>query len=102
MATNANIGILVPGSFAGQPPTLDEYSHFFRSAEDLGFHSLWVIDRPLHKINLPHPLITLTYAAAVTYAATYASAATYTATYAYAARARKWLHSRGRPIVRVV
>ena len=66
MATNANIGILVPGSFAGQPPALDEYSHFFRSAEDLGFHSLWVIDRVFHPINIIEPLMLLTCAATVT------------------------------------
>ena len=66
MATNANIGILVPGSFAGQPPTLDEYSQFFRSAEDLGFHSLWVIDRVFHPINIIEPLMLLTCAATVT------------------------------------
>lgn len=66
MATNANIGILVPGAFAGQPPTLDEYSQFFRSTEELGFHSLWVIDRVFHPINIIDPLMLLTCAATVT------------------------------------
>ena len=66
MATNANVGILLPGAFAGQPPTLGEFSEFFRSAEDLGFHSLWVIDRVFHPINIIEPLMLLTCAATVT------------------------------------
>ena len=66
MATNANSGILVPGAFAGNPPTLDEYSQFFRSTEELGFHSLWVIDRVFHGINIIDPLLLLTCAATVT------------------------------------
>ena len=66
MATDANIGILVPAAFAGQPPTLGEFSEFFRSAEDLGFHSLWVIDRVFHPINIIEPLMLLTCAATVT------------------------------------
>ena len=48
MATDANIGILVPAAFTGQPPVLDEYCPFFRSSEESGFHSLWVIDRVFH------------------------------------------------------
>ena len=66
MATNANIGILVPGAFAGQPPSLDEYSGFFRNVEDLGFHPLWVTDRVFHPINIIDPFMLLTCAATVT------------------------------------
>ena len=66
MATTANIGILVPAAFAGQPPTLGEFSEFFRSAEELGFHSLWVIDRVFHPVNIIEPLALLTCAATVT------------------------------------
>ena len=36
MATNAKLGILVPGGFGGTPPTLAEYSAFFRRAEETG------------------------------------------------------------------
>ena len=32
MATKANIGLPVPGSFGVQPPELEEYAEFFRSA----------------------------------------------------------------------
>lgn len=66
MATATNIGILVPAAFAGQPPTLGEYSEFFRSTEELGFHSLWVIDRVFHPVNIIDPLVLLTCAATVT------------------------------------
>ena len=45
MATNAKVGISVPGSFAGAPPTLAEFTAFFRRADDPGLHSPWVIDR---------------------------------------------------------
>src|SRR5881409_2292182 len=66
MATNARVGILVPGSFAGTPPTLSEFTAFFRSADDLGLHSLWVIDRIFHTVNVLDPMTLLTRAATVT------------------------------------
>ena len=66
MATNANIGILIPGNFGGKLPATDEFNQFFRSAESLGFHSLWVTDRVLHSINSFDPMTLLTWAAAVT------------------------------------
>ena len=66
MATNARIGILVPGSFAGTPPTLSEFTTFFHRADDLGLHSLWVIDRIFHNVNILDPMTLLTCAAAVT------------------------------------
>src|SRR5438132_14104615 len=66
MATNARVGILVPGSFAGTPPTLSEFTAFFRSADDLGLHSLWVIDRIFHTVNVLDPMTLLTCAATVT------------------------------------
>ena len=66
MATDAKVGILVPGSFAGAPPTLPEFTAFFRRADDLGLHSLWVIDRIFHTVNVLDPMTLLTCAAAVT------------------------------------
>jgi probable F420-dependent oxidoreductase len=66
MATSARVGLLVPGSFSGTPPALPEFTAFFRRADDLGLHSLWVIDRILHDINVLDPLTLLTCAAAVT------------------------------------
>lgn len=66
MATNVKIGLLVPGSFAGQPPKMDEFTGFFRRAEELGFDSLWVIDRIFHQTSIMEPLTLLTCAAAVT------------------------------------
>jgi hypothetical protein len=64
MATNARIGILVPGSFAGTPPTLSEFTTFFQRVDDLGLHSLWVIDRIFHTVNILDPMTLLTCAAA--------------------------------------
>jgi probable F420-dependent oxidoreductase len=66
MVTAAKVGLLLPGSFAGQPPKLSEFAEFFRRADDLGFHSLWVIDRVFHSVNILDPLTVLTCAAAVT------------------------------------
>ena len=66
MSPKPKLGLLVSTRYPGPMPRTEELITFFRRAEELGFHSLWVIDRPLHKINLPHPLTILTYAAAVT------------------------------------
>ena len=66
MATNARVGILVPGSFAGTPPTLSEFTAFFQHADDLGLHSPWVIDRIFHNVNILDPMTLLTCAATVT------------------------------------
>ena len=45
MITKAQIGLSMPGSFAGIPPTGAEFTAFFQRADALGLHSLWVIDR---------------------------------------------------------
>ena len=62
----ANIGILVPGSYEGPPPKMDEFARFFRSAEELGFESIWVTDRIFHRINVLDPFTLLACAAAST------------------------------------
>jgi len=66
MPTDAKVGLLVPGSFRGEPPKMDEFTQFFRRADELGFHSLWFIDRIFHEINILEPLTLMTCAAAVT------------------------------------
>ena len=66
MPTDAKLGILVPGMFGGTPPTLAEFSSFFRRAEELGYDSLWVIDRVFHPVNIIDPMTLLTVAATVT------------------------------------
>ena len=66
MATSAKLGILVPGGFGGTPPTVNEFSTFFRRAEELGYDSLWVIDRVFHPNNIIDPMALLTVAATVT------------------------------------
>jgi len=64
MTTEAKIGLLVPGSFAGTPPSMQDFTQFFRRADGLGFDSLWVIDRIFHDINILEPMTLLTCAAA--------------------------------------
>ena len=66
MASAAKIGILVPGGFAGAPPSMAEFTSFFRRAEELGYDSLWVIDRVFHPNSIIEPMTLLTAAAAVT------------------------------------
>ena len=66
MATSAKVGLLIPTSFGVAPPKLAEYTEFFRQADDLGFHSIWVIYRIFHQINILDPLTVLTSAATVT------------------------------------
>ena len=67
MATSAKLGILVPGMFGGTPPSLAEFSSFFRRSEELGYDSLWVIDRVFHPgSSIIDPMTLLTVAATTT------------------------------------
>ncbi len=66
MATNAKIGHLVPGGFAVTPPSMAEFNGFFRRADELGYESLWVIDRIFHNINIIDTMTLMACAAAVT------------------------------------
>ena len=67
MPTNAKLGILVPGMFGGTVPTLAEFSSFFRRSEELGYDSLWVIDRVFHPgASIIDPMTLLTVAATAT------------------------------------
>ena len=66
MATDAKIGLLVPGGFAGSPPSMAKFNGFFRRADELAFESLWVIDRIFHNINIIDPMTHMACAAAVT------------------------------------
>ena len=43
-----------------------DFTAFFRRADDLGLHSLWVIDRIFHTVNVLDPMTLLTCAATVT------------------------------------
>ena len=66
MATDAKIGILAPAGFGATPPSMAEFTSFFRRADELGYDSLWVIDRIFHNISIIEPMTLLTCAAAVT------------------------------------
>ncbi len=66
MATEAKIGLLVPAGFGGSPPTMAGFNGFFRRADELGYDSLWLIDRIFHTINIIDPMTLMACAAAVT------------------------------------
>lgn len=60
------LGLIIPTNFGeGDPPTRDLLAYCSR-AEELGFDSLWVIDRLFHEYGVPHPMVMLSQAAAVT------------------------------------
>lgn len=61
-----HIGLQVPVHWWERVPDTQQLRSFFQRAEELGFHSLWVTERPLHRIGIPHPLVLLTFAAACT------------------------------------
>jgi probable F420-dependent oxidoreductase len=61
-----NIGLLVPSAWHQHVPSGPELANYFRRAEELGFHSLWTLQRVLHANAVPHPFTILTYAAAST------------------------------------
>ncbi len=65
MAT-PNIGLLIPGPSVSEVPQPDEYTAFFRAADDMGFHSLWATERVLHRIRVTQPFTMLAAAAVVT------------------------------------
>ena len=64
MSPVPNLAIQVPIFWGDRVPETQQLLSFFQRAEELGFHSLWVIDRLLHPNNVPYSLTILTYAAA--------------------------------------
>ena len=66
MAGKVNIGLLVPSVYIDGLPPPDRLASFFQAADRLGFHSLWVTERLLHRLPVIQPLTTLSMAAAVT------------------------------------
>ena len=67
MSPRPAIGLIIPTFGRDRIPDTAELLAFCRRAEELGFHSLWVIDRVLHRdAQMAHALTMLAYAAAVT------------------------------------
>jgi probable F420-dependent oxidoreductase len=60
------IGLIIPTNWGDQPPPYGQLLDFCRRADELGFDSLWVIDRLFHQHGVPHPMVMLAQAAAVT------------------------------------
>lgn len=67
MASEANIGIMIPVSYMGAVPNPRKIADFCQAVETLGFHSLWAMERLFHnEASVLHPFTTLAWAAAVT------------------------------------
>ncbi len=60
------LGLIIPTNFGPDAPPTSDLSRFCARAEDLGFDSLWIIDRLFHQYGVPHPFVMLSYAAAAT------------------------------------
>jgi len=62
----ARVDILIPTTYPDGPPKAADLSAFLRSAEDLGFGGLWVIDRLFHQTAVLDGFTTMVWAAACT------------------------------------
>lgn len=60
------LGLILPTNWGTEPPPTRTLMQFSSRAEELGFDSLWIIDRLLHEYGVPHPFVMLSYAAAAT------------------------------------
>ncbi|MGE0059032.1 MAG: LLM class flavin-dependent oxidoreductase [Dehalococcoidia bacterium] len=60
------LGLILPTNWGMEPPPTRMLMQFSSRAEELGFDSLWIIDRLFHEYGMPHPFVMLSYAAAAT------------------------------------
>jgi probable F420-dependent oxidoreductase len=60
------LGLIIPTNWGQSQPNAEDYLQFCARADELGFDSLWVIDRLFHENGMPHPFVMLSYAAAAT------------------------------------
>jgi probable F420-dependent oxidoreductase len=63
---NVKLAVAIPQTFLGGHVDRDGLRNFLARAEQLGFHSAWVVEQILGKIPSLEPVSALTYAAAVT------------------------------------
>ncbi|MSQ31914.1 MAG: LLM class flavin-dependent oxidoreductase [Dehalococcoidia bacterium] len=66
MSGKLTVGALIPNWYIGQPPTGPDISKYSAAAEDLGFDSIWAIDRLFGPHPVLEPYTVLTWAAAST------------------------------------
>ena len=66
MPSKPKLAVHIPQFWGYRVPETQQLATFCRRAEELGFDSLWVVERPLHRINVPEILTMLTFAAACT------------------------------------
>ena len=67
MAAKHNIGIMIPSAYFEDTPAPKELLDHFHAAEELGFHSLWAMERFSHQdASVLHPFTTLAWAAGAT------------------------------------
>jgi probable F420-dependent oxidoreductase len=64
--TRVQLGVAIPQTFLERPADTRRLRQFLQRADDLGFHSLWVVEQILGSIGAFEPVELLTYAAAVT------------------------------------
>lgn len=60
------LGIAAPQTFPGRDVDLDLVRRYATRAEELGYHSLWVVEQLIGSTPTPEPVTFLTYLAAVT------------------------------------
>src|SRR5438105_3043217 len=60
------LGLIIPANFGEAAPPTKALLAYCSRAEELGFDSLWVIDRLFHQYGVAHPMVMLSQAAAVT------------------------------------
>jgi probable F420-dependent oxidoreductase len=63
---NVRFGVGIPQVVDGSRFDVDHLRRMLRAAEELGFHSAWIMDQPLGTAPALEPITTLGYAAAVT------------------------------------
>ena len=66
MARPTQMSVLVPTHFLGDLPTPADFKDWFRAAEDLGFASVWILDRIYSPSKVPDAMTMLAWASAVT------------------------------------
>ncbi len=66
MAGKLKVGAMIPNWYIGQPPTGPDISKYCSTAEELGFDSIWAIDRLFGPQPVLEPYTVLTWAAAST------------------------------------
>lgn len=66
MPSKARIALLVPTHFQGEMPSSGEFIDWFKAAEELGFDSIWVLDRIFSNSKVLDAMMVMAWASGVT------------------------------------